>query len=889
MPGGIEPSDDGGMKHRKSSEHSDRRETLSSEGGESSNPGRRTLSGEDGPIVQTSGTDVQNRVAEDDGELPDKNSSVTDAHASVVSGKQRKSSEIAGGPGSAGHIASADLSLSTTAAAAVPASESTTGPGNESSSSRNNESTSLTRSSPVSPRARNRGLSLRSSLFARTIDRRSQNEDPIIEMRGIGSPGEPTGRPQPSKNTSEASVTVSPVPDEASTGNSYDPPLADLTKVSSWKRFQGTYALPHYQQWVQEQARCHLPLQPIKEAYGRARKFVLRIKDIPTSKDGRHLLVNAMQDRALVDDRTNQPFIDNYIRSSKYTPWNFLPRQLFFQFSKLANFYFLIVSILQMIPGLSTTGTYTTIVPLMCFVSLSMAKEGYEDFRRHRLDKAENNQESKVLHAPGLEPKAKRDILAITRDGLQNQGPIQWVTVKWQSLQVGDIVKLDRDEAVPADIVLLSTKGNNNIVYIETMALDGETNLKTKQPSPALRGACDTIEGLTTSQNIEMVVEDPNLDLYNFEGRIAVDGSEPAPLTNNEILYRGSILRNTPEVVGMIIYSGEECKIRMNANKNPRIKAPTLQSVVNKIVIGIVCFVVALSLFNTVAYQIWASITESEAWYLTDARVPFGQELASFIIMFNTLIPLSLYVILEIIKLGQMWLLNDIDMYDEASNTPFEARTSTINEELGQVSYIFSDKTGTLTENVMKFRNLSVAGIAWSHDVEPKESEKAETIMHQKPKTQSKGKNPLKRLGRKSTDVQGTLSGEATPRLSTATRRSSAAPNLGPSDLTTIAMVQYIQHHPQSAFARNASMMILSLALCHTCLPERTSDNEDINYQAASPDELALVQAARELGYVAYDRQASTLTLKTYPNGLESEPMYEAYEILDGIEFSSKR
>src|ERR1700759_1467233 len=99
-------------------------------------------------------------------------------------------------------------------------------------------------------------------------------------------------------------------------------------------------------------------------------------------------------------------------------------------------------------------------------------------------------------------------------------------------------------------------------------------------------------------------------------------------------------------------------------------------------------------------------------------------------------------------------------------------------------------------------------------------------------------------------------------------------------------MLRYIQRPPRSAFAKKASMMVISLALCHTCLPERTDESDDINYQAASPDELALVQAAREMGYIAYDRQVSTLTLKTYPNGLDADPVSDAYEILDVIEFS---
>jgi phospholipid-translocating ATPase len=183
-----------------------------------------------------------------------------------------------------------------------------------------------------------------------------------------------------------------------------------------------------------------------------------------------------------------------------------------------------------------------------------------------------------------------------------------------------------------------------------------------------------------------MVVEDPNLDFYSFEGKCSV-ADETLPLTNNEIIYRGSILRNTPELYGMVIYSGEECKIRMNATKNPRIKAPALQAVVNRIVIIIVLFVLALAIFNTVAYQIWVATTEKKAWYLVNAKVAFFPILSSFIIMFNTMIPLSLYVSLEIVKLCQLYFMNDLAMYDEVSDTPMEARTSTINEELGQVKY----------------------------------------------------------------------------------------------------------------------------------------------------------------------------------------------------------
>jgi phospholipid-translocating ATPase len=303
------------------------------------------------------------------------------------------------------------------------------------------------------------------------------------------------------------------------------------------------------------------------------------------------------------------------------------------------------------------------------FVCITIAKEGYDDYKRHRLDKLENANFATVLgredHYTGeMKPdgflrrwnpfltKSKAEPRAVPAEEFEG---IRWVPVRWSQLKVGDVIRLFRDEPLPADIVLLHSEGENGLAYIETMALDGETNLKSKQVSHAIED-CNTIEGISKCR-AEFVVEDPNPELFNFDGRVSVNG-KANPITLTEVVYRGSILRNTSSAIGLVINTGEECKIRMNANRHPRAKRPALEKVVNRIVVTLATYVVVLSVGVSMGYVHWDHTYEDHAWYLTSAQVPFYQIIIAFIIMFNNVVPLALYVSLEIVKVGQLLMLN---------------------------------------------------------------------------------------------------------------------------------------------------------------------------------------------------------------------------------------
>ncbi|XP_066581090.1 phospholipid-transporting ATPase ID isoform X2 [Prorops nasuta] len=579
-------------------------------------------------------------------------------------------------------------------------------------------------------------------------------------------------------------------------------------------------------------------------------------------------------------------YANNYIKTSKYSVLTFLPLNLFEQFQRLANFYFLCLLVLQMIPAISSLTPITTAIPLIGVLTLTAVKDAYDDFQRHSSDSQVNNRKSRTLRGSNLREE------------------------KWSQVQVGDVIRMENDQFVAADVLLLTTSEPNGLCYIETAELDGETNLKCRQCLIETAEMMDNHE-LIGQFDGEIVCETPNNLLNKFDGTLTWKGKKYA-LDNDKIILRGCVLRNTQWCYGMVIFAGKDTKLMQNSGKS-KFKRTSIDRLLNLLIIGIVFFLLSMCLFCMIGCGIWESLVGRyfQVYLPWDSLVP-SEPLAgatviallvffSYAIVLNTVVPISLYVSVEVIRFVQSFLINwDEEMYFAPTNTHAKARTTTLNEELGQIEYIFSDKTGTLTQNIMTFNKCSVAGQCYGDSVDEvtgeivdlSETDKAARIPMMRWKSGQDFVHPV------FTPVNGPNARllEQADRMSSTTPEPciNGSPKI-PTRSSTMPPLDFSfnkDYEPDFKFYDPAILEAVKqdnqdvhsffrlLALCHTVMAEEK--NGKLEYQAQSPDEAALVSAARNFGFVFRERSPNSITIDVMGKR-------EIYELLCILDFNNVR
>lgn len=241
------------------------------------------------------------------------------------------------------------------------------------------------------------------------------------------------------------------------------------------------------------------------------------------------------------------------------------------------------------------------------------------------------------------------------------------------------------------------------LCYIETSNLDGETNLKARSSlqvtdqmcSRQVANANKELDYIATCGSSLMTAtiecDAPNKMLYEFCGKLRIN-SEEYPIGPENILLRGAKMRNTEWALGVAIYTGHETKLMMNSMSQAPLKQSHVEISTNRQILALLGILIVICLISAGA-SAWWKHTNPNHWYLSElqseASASFFLTLLTFIILYNNLIPISLQVTLEMVRFIQAHFINcDLEMYCDETDTPAMARTSNLNEELGQVRYI---------------------------------------------------------------------------------------------------------------------------------------------------------------------------------------------------------
>ncbi|KAM5334367.1 phospholipid-transporting ATPase IF isoform 3-T3 [Glossophaga mutica] len=542
---------------------------------------------------------------------------------------------------------------------------------------------------------------------------------------------------------------------------------------------------------------------------------------------------------------TPQKFIDNRIISSKYTVWNFVPKNLFEQFRRVANFYFLIIFLVQLMID-TPTSPITSGLPLFFVITVTAIKQGYEDWLRHNSDNEVNGAPVYVVRSGGL------------------------VKTRSKNIRVGDIVRIAKDEIFPADLVLLSSDRLDGSCHITTASLDGETNLKTHVAVPET-AVLQTVASLDT---LVAVVEcqQPEADLYRFMGRMIITQQMEEivrPLGPESLLLRGARLKNTKEIFGVAVYTGMETKMALNYKSKSQ-KRSAVEKSMNTFLIIYLIILISEAIISTILKYTWQAEEKwDEPWYNQKTEhqrnsskiLRFISDFLAFLVLYNFIIPISLYVTVEMQKfLGSFFIGWDLDLYHEESDQKAQVNTSDLNEELGQVEYVFTDKTGTLTENEMQFRECSINGIKYQ-------------------------------------EINGRLVSEGPTPDSAEGNLSYLSSFSHLNNLPHLTSSSSFQASPESEteLIKEHDLFFKAVSLCHTVQISNVQTDgigdgpwqsnlapSQLEYYASSPDEKALVEAAARMGIVFIGSSEETMEVKTLGK-------LERYKLLHVLEFDSDR
>ncbi|KAI8324412.1 phospholipid-translocating P-type ATPase [Martensiomyces pterosporus] len=518
-----------------------------------------------------------------------------------------------------------------------------------------------------------------------------------------------------------------------------------------------------------------------------------------------------------LDNAFKSKYPANVVRNNKYNFITFLPLVLFEQFKFFFNLYFLLVALSQFVPQLRIGYLVTYVGPLVFVLVVTMAKEWHDDHARKKRDNEANSQK----------------YVRLTVDGRQ--------VVPSAKIRVGDLIVIEKNQRVPADMVLLRTTESAGACFVRTDQLDGETDWKLRIAVPPTQKLAHETDLFSLHGSV--YADTPHKDIYDFVGNLTIDhglpessGSITTPLGVENTMWANTTLASGT-AIGYVVYTGKDTRAAMNTG-HAKTKVGILDTEVNRLskILFLVTLIISLAMVALDGFK--------AVWYVTLFR---------FLILFSSIIPISLRVNLD---MGKSFYSMGIERDKEIPGAV--VRNSMIPEELGRIEYCLTDKTGTLTRNEMEMKRIHMGVMAYTLETSDEVTRHVRTNLKDRVLTES------------STDgaAAESAAGSGQPDL------------LAPSASVTSALARghgrARRDMPQRVFD-----MVESLALCHNVTPTEESapaaatggsDGHDgsvgvavakpMSYQASSPDEVAIVKWTEHIGVVLAERTLTSITLR---------------------------
>ena len=525
----------------------------------------------------------------------------------------------------------------------------------------------------------------------------------------------------------------------------------------------------------------------------------------------------------------------NSISTSKYTYYNFLPKILFEQFSKIANVYFLIIAFFQVFKEISNSnGKPVILFPLFIVVSVNGVKDFYEDWKRKKSDDQENSKNTLIYSF-----KKKN-----------------FIKKKWKDVLIGDIIKVKEDEYFPADVIILTSSEESNCCYIETKSIDGETNLKFKKTNKKIFEILNNNKDKENLINLDTSIvqcQQPNEFIYEFNGKFIGPNNIEFFLDIDNFILRGCSLKQTGFIYALVIYVGHDTKIMRNS-VSAKEKVSKIEHIMNNQIIIVFILQFVIGIISSLIGNIQLYSDRKNLGYIypdNEIDITFGKIviiIGTWIILVNNIVPISLLMTLEMVKYIQgIFISWDFHIYDLVNKQKPKVQTSTLNEELGQVKFIFTDKTGTLTKNYMEYKAMSINGKIYG----------------------IQNKEEIDNIKKKSQIIKDEYG-----------------------IITNFNFIcdefneDYINH--DSDQYKKIYLFLLCLSLCHSVITDQNS-SPNIVYKSSSPDETAMVNCARNFGIIFAGRDIYDNIFILEKNKFTKKYEKVSYKLLNSLDYSSER